>query len=141
MYQVANPNQIKQSKAILSIHLTSNSGTFEINNQFPQQNLRLCQYRIQMTSDAVALSQQVVYFDCNLFNNASITSDRLTHFGIPIHLDGTAVTVAHPDFSINTSQAAQKNMNFSIKSYNGSLVTNLVSLTLTFEYDLISTGN
>ena len=136
---IANNNQFKVSKGLLTLNLTSPSGFITLNNEVPQQNLKLVQYRAEMATDAAAVAQKVIYFECNVFNNANIVSDRLNHFAVPIYLEYIDTTVAYTSMIVGMSQPAQRTMSYSLRSFNGALITDFVSLNMTFEFDLIST--
>lgn len=121
---------------LLTLNITSNDQIMNIDEHLPKQTLYLKNVRVQMTSDAVALSTGIIYINCDLFGNGTLINKRTSRFDFPILLQGSAVSLYHCDIPIEMEHSLKPRFNVKILNEAGALLPDFVSCQLQFNYDI-----
>lgn len=125
---------------LLTMHLGSETingnvnlgyqGVIDIHRRIPKQTILLKAVRVEMTSAANALAQQIVYIDLPFLNSYSLVDGISYMSRLPILLDNAAVTVRDMNVHLDLDSAIEPRFKMSVYSRDGSLATNCSACTL-----------
>ena len=133
--------------SLLTIHMatetlngysnTSASGTINIEKIIQPQTIIWRGYRVQMDTQADALSQQLIYVDFPWLNSYCLTDGISYMSRLPIMLDNAVVTLkTEMTMPLRTSNTIQSQFNYNVYNRNGTPVNSsqVVSITLYFSF-------
>lgn len=116
---------------------TSATGTINISKIIEPQTIIWRGYRVQMDTQADALSQQLVYVDFPWLNSYCLT-DGITYMTrLPIMLDNAVVTIkTEMTMPLRISQTINSQFNYAIYNRDGTPVntSKVISVTLYMSY-------
>lgn len=129
-------NDIQPAAGVLTIHTTSNNAQIDTHSTIPRQTIRLKNVRVEMTSASVALSEKVIYVDLPFLSASQLIDHRANLYHLPILLDNAVCTNYQTDLPMHLLTDIQERFRIIVRNESGALLSNLVSLTLQFSYDL-----
>lgn len=129
-------NDIQSAAGVFTIHATSNSVSVNTHATIPRQTIRLKNVRVEMTSASVALSEKVLYVDLPFLSASQLIDHRENLYQLPILLDNAIVTNYQTDLPLHLLSDVQERFRIIVRNESGALVSNLVSITLQFSYEL-----
>lgn len=129
-------NDLQTASGLLTIHATSNNANINLHTVVPKQTIHLKNVRIEMTSASVALSEKMVYVDLPFLSGDQLIDHRDNLFNLPLPLDNAIVTHFQTDIPLHLMKEIPERFQMIVRNEAGNLISNLVSITLQFAYNL-----
>lgn len=125
---------------IISLYIDQTSGTIELPQSIPAQQIKLKSYRMEFDTQAHARDSNMIMFSCEwtknspLFNGYTRGTTAGIFNGLPLLTHNEVVSVQTPDIAFDLAKEINKTFTYRLDGIGDTAMTGFINLSMIFEY-------